>query len=124
MFYPVHSIHSYVHGARIGVLVEFGLQTDFAERTDEFSRFARDIALHITAMAPTDVADLLSQPSLKNNERTVGELLTQLADELREPLAIIRFVRWTDASAPGGDGASPPDPPGPPAAAARLRVVR
>jgi len=121
MFYPVHSIQSYVHNARIGVMVEFGLETDLAERSDGFSRLARDIALHIAAMGPADVADLLSQPAVTRPQSTVGELLAELADELREQLAVIRFVRWVaDASASDGDGPQPPDSP---AVAARLRIA-
>jgi elongation factor Ts len=122
MFYPVRSIHSYVHHHRIGVLVEFGLETDFAERTDEFVRLSQDIALHIAAIAPADVTDLLAQPFVKQAQLTVGDLLDEVAGRLRERLAVLRFVRW-DVESPTREDADP-QPPGPPAVAARLRVVR
>jgi elongation factor Ts len=122
MFYPVRSIHSYVHHQRVGVLAEFGLETDFAQRTDEFARLAQDILLHIAAMAPADVTELLVQPFVKQTQLTIGEMLDEVAEQLRERLAVLRFVRW-DIESPRREDADP-QPPGPPAAAARLRVVR
>ncbi len=43
---------SYVHGDKIGVLVEVNCETDFVARTDDFKTFARDVAMHIAASAP------------------------------------------------------------------------
>ncbi|KRD39858.1 hypothetical protein ASE35_05930 [Lysobacter sp. Root916] len=122
MSYPLHSIHGYVHLSRIGVLVEFGLETDFAERTEEFRQLAHDIALHIAAMAPADIPNLLSQPFVKYPERTVGESMEEVAGRLRERLAVVRFIRWNTQLAER-DGAEP-EPPRPPAVAAGLRLIR
>ncbi|NIA29252.1 MAG: translation elongation factor Ts [Calditrichaeota bacterium] len=46
-------IQSYIHpGSRLGVLVEINCETDFVARTEEFQRFAKDIAMHIAASKP------------------------------------------------------------------------
>ncbi len=45
-------IESYVHGGRIGVLVELNCETDFVARTEDFKAFAHDLAMHVAAMAP------------------------------------------------------------------------
>lgn len=45
-------IESYVHGGKIGVLVEVNSETDFVARTDDFKTFARDIALQVAATNP------------------------------------------------------------------------
>jgi elongation factor Ts len=45
-------IESYVHGGRIGVLVEINCETDFVARTPEFKEFARDIAMQVAAANP------------------------------------------------------------------------
>jgi elongation factor Ts len=45
-------IDSYVHGGRIGVLVELNCETDFVARTEDFKALAHDIAMHIAASAP------------------------------------------------------------------------
>lgn len=45
-------IASYVHGDKIGVLVEVNCETDFVARTDDFKEFARNMALHVAAANP------------------------------------------------------------------------
>lgn len=45
-------VDSYVHGGRIGVLVEVNCETDFVARTDDFKNLVHDIALHVSATAP------------------------------------------------------------------------
>lgn len=45
-------IEAYVHGGRIGVLVEVNCETDFVARTDDFKEFAHDVAMHVAATAP------------------------------------------------------------------------
>jgi len=50
-------IASYVHaGSKLAVLVEVNCETDFVARTDEFQRFARDVAMHIAAQSPLVVS--------------------------------------------------------------------
>ncbi|MCA9525016.1 MAG: translation elongation factor Ts [Myxococcales bacterium] len=46
-------IMSYVHGGRIGVLVEINSETDFVGRGEEFTELAKNIAMHIAAANPT-----------------------------------------------------------------------
>lgn len=45
-------IDSYVHGGRIGVLVEVNCETDFVARTDDFKALVHDLAMHIAASNP------------------------------------------------------------------------
>jgi elongation factor Ts len=45
-------IESYVHGGKIGVLVEVNCETDFVARTDDFKEFTRNVAMHIAAANP------------------------------------------------------------------------
>jgi len=45
-------VEGYVHGGRIGVIVEVNCETDFVARTEDFKSFARDVAMHIAAAAP------------------------------------------------------------------------
>ncbi len=45
-------IQSYVHGEKIGVLVEINCETDFVAKTDDFKNFANDVAMHIAAANP------------------------------------------------------------------------
>ncbi len=46
-------VQSYVHGGgKIGVLVEVNCETDFTGKTEDFTNFARDLAMQIAATNP------------------------------------------------------------------------
>ncbi|HIA91526.1 TPA: elongation factor Ts [Candidatus Saccharibacteria bacterium] len=49
-------VHAYIHGGKIGVLVEVNCETDFVARTDDFKAFVNDVALHVAAAAPQFVS--------------------------------------------------------------------
>ena len=66
MDYPNHFIESYVQNGGIGVLVELGISDSVVTRSDAFTRLAKDLTMHIAAMAPTSVEELLQQPFVKD----------------------------------------------------------
>jgi elongation factor Ts len=115
---PVRIIESYAHKGRVGVLVEFGLETSIVSRADRFQTFCLDIAMHIAAAAPADIKALLDQRFVKDPSISVGALLLQERTHFRERIEIMRFVRWDQEP----DKTQSPDPPHRPAVA--LRVVR
>jgi len=131
-------IEAYVHGGKIGVLVEINCETDFVARTDDFKTFARDIALQVAAttpeyLRPEDVpADVVAkergfqkeelisqkkpaemidkivegklakfyegicltkQPFVKDPDKTIENLTTELIGKLGENIVIRRFER-------------------------------
>ena len=49
-------VESYIHGGRIGVLVEVNSETDFVAKNEEFKAFVRDIAMQVAAVAPKYVS--------------------------------------------------------------------
>jgi small subunit ribosomal protein S2 len=67
-------VSSYIHAnGKIGVLVEVQCETDFVARNDDFTGFAREIALHVAAAAPRYVsADEIPEDEVQA-ERTVFE---------------------------------------------------
>lgn len=84
-------IDSYVHGGRIGVLVEVNCETDFVARTDAFKEFAHQIALQVASMAPQYVSEAdipteemdrvrneaLSSESLKGKPADIAEKIVE-----------------------------------------------
>lgn len=50
-------IDSYVHGERIGVLVEVNCETDFVARLDDFKKVAHEVAMQVAAMSPKYVSE-------------------------------------------------------------------
>jgi elongation factor Ts len=49
-------VTSYLHGARIGVLVEVNCETDFVARNEAFVEFAKEVAMQVAAMNPQYVS--------------------------------------------------------------------
>lgn len=45
-------VGSYIHGGKIGVLVEVACETDFVARTDDFVGFVQDICMQVAATTP------------------------------------------------------------------------
>ena len=50
------TVLSYLHGSRIGVLVEVNCETDFVARNDAFIAFTKEVAMQIAAMNPQFVS--------------------------------------------------------------------
>lgn len=58
-------VESYIHGGRIGVIVEVNSETDFVAKNEEFKTFARDVAMQIAASNPQYVRrEEVSQESI------------------------------------------------------------
>ena len=46
-------VYSYIHaGDQVGVMVDVNCESDFVARNEDFRRFAKDVAMQITAMSP------------------------------------------------------------------------
>lgn len=69
-------VESYIHGGRIGVLVEVNSETDFVAKTDEFKDFVKEIAMQIAASSPKYVTRDEVPEEIINHEK---EVLTQQA---------------------------------------------
>ncbi|MGI8877335.1 MAG: translation elongation factor Ts [Candidatus Limnocylindria bacterium] len=88
-------VESYIHGGgRIGALVELSSETDFVARNDDFKDLARNIAMQVAAMEPTDVDELLKQPYIKDAGKTIGDLVAALAASTGENVHVRRIARF------------------------------
>ena len=68
------AVVSYIHGGRIGVIVEINTETDFVAKLDEFQEFSRDVAMQIAAANPIYV----------RREEVPAEILEQERQILRQ----------------------------------------
>jgi len=51
-------VQAYIHmGGKIGVLVEVNCETDFSAKTEDFSNFTRNLAMHIAATNPMAITE-------------------------------------------------------------------
>lgn len=72
-------IESYVHGNRIGVLLEINCETDFVTRTDGFKELAHDVAMHIAAASPEYVS--IDDIATEERERVAAEFSEKAKNE-------------------------------------------
>ena len=86
-------IQGYVHGGRIGVLVELRSETDFVARNPEFQSLAKEIALQLAASSARNVSELLAEPYIRNPVITVGDFLKEAVGKFGENIEISRFSR-------------------------------
>ena len=86
-------IESYVHGGRVGVLLEIRCETDFVARTDNFKTLAHEVALQIAAMNPKNVKELLKEEYIRDPALTVEALIKQTIARLGENITISQFHR-------------------------------
>ena len=80
-------VQSYIHGGgKIGVLVEINSETDFSAKTDDFSEFVKNIAMHIAAANPICVDRESIPEDILEKER---EIYATQARESGKPEKII-----------------------------------
>ena len=113
-------IQCYTHNnGRIGVLVEFGLESSMPQRSDEFRKLSVDLAIQIAALKPSDVDELLKQEYIKDPSINVGNLIKQVSVKIAEELQVTRFIRWDiDTTSPESEEPPPKSP------AVAMRVVK
>lgn len=86
-------VHSYIHGERIGVLLDVRAETDFVVRSEPFRHLAHEIAMQIAAGAPENIDALLDQPYIKDESRTVRDILNEVIAKVGENIRIGQFYR-------------------------------
>ena len=93
------TVASYIHSnGKVGVLVEVDCNTDFVARNEDFTNFAREVALHIAATPDVRYVDSEEIPDAdKQAELRVFE--RQAADKpehIRGKIAEGKLKAWTD----------------------------
>ncbi|MBN2260945.1 MAG: translation elongation factor Ts [Clostridiales bacterium] len=83
-------VTSYIHGGRIGVLVEINSETDFVSKNEEFIEFTKDVAMHIAASNPMFVSASEVPQELIDNEREI--LRTQALNEGKPEKIVDKMV--------------------------------
>jgi elongation factor Ts len=86
-------VHSYVHNERIGVLLDLSAETDFVVRSEPFKKLAHELAMQIAASDPKDVEELLSQPYIKDETKTVKDIINDVIARVGENIRIGKFYR-------------------------------
>lgn len=138
-------VDSYIHGGRIGCIIEVNCETDFVAKNEDFKTFVRDMAMQVVATKPEYVSRedvpaevvekerevlikqaeaesenlpedkkemilknkvdgrlekfyericLLDQDFIKDPDKKINQLLTELISRIGENIKVRRFVRF------------------------------
>lgn len=87
-------IESYIHpNKRIGAMVELHCETDFVARSEDFKNLAHELCLQIAAMNPEETS-LMSQLWVKDETKTVKELIESYIGRIGENIVVKKFARY------------------------------
>ena len=79
---------------KVGAVVEVNSETDFVAKNEEFRTFVMDVAKQVVTNNPATVEELLAQPSLTVEGKTVNEVLIDKIATIGENMSIRRFARF------------------------------
>jgi elongation factor Ts len=90
------TVQSYIHaGGKVGVLVEINCETDFVARNEDFTGFARDVALHIAAANPIYVStEDVPEDAIEGEKRIFAEQAADKPENIREKIVEGRVRKW------------------------------
>ena len=86
-------IFSYIHGGRIGALVDVRAETDFVVRSEPFQKLAQEIAMQIAAANPENTEALLKQPYIRDEKKTIQDLVSDVSAQTGENIRVSGFSR-------------------------------
>ena len=75
-------------------MLELRCETDFVARNPMFKELAHDLAMHIAAMNPTDVSDLIKQNYVKDDSVVIENLVKGVIAKLGENIRVEHFCRY------------------------------
>ena len=79
---------------KVGAVVEVNSETDFVAKNEEFQKFVMDVAKQVVEKNPVTVEELLAQPSIAEEGKTVNEVLVNKIATIGENMSIRRFARF------------------------------
>lgn len=89
-------VETYIHhNLTSGATVVLTCETDFVGRTGEFKNLAHEIAMQVNATNPKSIADLLKSPYIRDEKKTVADLVKEHIAKLGENIEIKDFKRFS-----------------------------
>ena len=79
---------------KTGAIVEVNSETDFVAKNEEFRKFVMDVAKQVVKNNPKTVEDLLNEPAIFEDGKTVNEALVGKIATIGENISIRRFARF------------------------------
>lgn len=88
-------IDSYIHlNKKVGVLLELNCETDFVAKAPDFQSLAHEVCLQIAGFTDESIP-LLEQPWIKDESKSIKELIDETISKVGENIVVKRFVRYS-----------------------------
>lgn len=88
------AVGSYVHSNNsMGAQVLLASETDFVSGNADFKVLADDLAMHVAALAPENLEELLAQPFIKDPSQTIEAVIQGAVQKFGERVTIANFSR-------------------------------
>lgn len=88
-------VDSYIHpNKQVGVLLELDCETDFVAKSPDFQNLAHELCLQIAGFNNEEMP-ILDQPWIKDESKTIKELIDERIAKLGENIVVKRFVRYS-----------------------------
>ena len=89
-------VSSYVHNdGKIGAIIALVCETDFVAANGEFKILAHELAMQVAATGPADLDELLQQSFIKDQSKTVKDVLVAAVQKFGERTQIKQFARFS-----------------------------
>ncbi len=82
------------HTTTSGASVVLTCETDFVAKTVEFRNLAHEIAMQVNATNPKDVKSLLSSPYIRDESKTIEDLIKEHIAKLGENIQVKDFKKF------------------------------
>ncbi len=86
-------IEAYIHpGRKVGAMVELNCESDFVAKSADFQKLAHELCLQVAASG--EEKSLPEQPWIKDESRTIKDLLDEYIGKFGENIVIKKFTRY------------------------------
>lgn len=87
-------VFAYTHGeGSVSALVKMGCETDFVAKNKEFVKLGNEIAMQVAAMSPESVKELLDQDYIRDSNKKVKDLISEVIAKVGENISIVDIAR-------------------------------
>lgn len=87
-------IDSYIHpNKKLGVILQLGCETDFAAKSADVQALAHELCLQIAGFQEEE-APFLEQPWIKDQTKTIKDLIEEYIAKVGENIVVKRFIRY------------------------------
>lgn len=86
-------INTYLHqNEKVGVMIEIRCESDFVAKSEDFKKLAHELCLQIAAMG--EEIPILEQTWIKDDTKTVKELIDEYVAKIGEKVVVKKFIRY------------------------------